>query len=175
MEQFKLLRPVLAMIVSMAVQSAQGACRNDILPSTPSEDFTLRTDGTVAHNPTGLVWMRCSLGQNWDGVTCSGLVSTYSWPEALQAANSYSYAGYSDWRLPSKNELQSIVEDRCWGPAINTIIFPNTPSDWFWSSSPSAASLNNVWSVHFFYGGHFNDYGPESDDNKIVRLVRAGP
>ena len=77
---------------------------------------------------TGLIWMRCSLGQMWDGAACSGTANTYTWQAALQAAfeiNSGAsnddgdglagFANETDWRLPNRNELESIVERRCCG------------------------------------------------------------
>ncbi len=95
-------------------------------------------DGTVTDNTTGLMWMRCSLGQVWDGKTCGGKAATFTWADALKAAAGHEFAGYTDWRLPNKNELESIVEGRCFTPTINSSVFPATPSTYFWSSSPYA-------------------------------------
>ncbi|MGH8500347.1 MAG: hypothetical protein ACRERV_16295 [Methylococcales bacterium] len=45
-------------------------CNNNIPESTQAAAFNLgATDGTVAHNPTGLVWSRCALGQTWNQAT----------------------------------------------------------------------------------------------------------
>jgi hypothetical protein len=76
-------------------------CRNNITPTTLIQDFTLHDDGTVTHNKTGLMWMRCALGQNWNGATCTGSGQTYIWQAALQAAEGSSFAGHGDWRLPN--------------------------------------------------------------------------
>ncbi|KFE07545.1 hypothetical protein DN36_3462 [Vibrio cholerae] len=161
----------------LAAHSAAAACRNDITASTPDQDFTLHNDGTVTHNSTGLMWMRCSLGQNWDGSTCTGTASTFTWQNALAAAQSNDFAGYSDWRLPNKNELASLVEQRCVSPAINSAIFPGTPGtsvtpgSWFWSSSPSADNSDQAWGVLSNYGfANVNN----KDNSYRVRLVRAG-
>ncbi len=105
------------------------------VPTTPTSDFTDNGDGTVTHQQTGLTWMRCSLGQTWTGTDCSGTALTYTYATAKkQTAN---FAGYSDWRLPNIAELQTIVERDNVAPAINTELFPNTPNNAFWSSSPS--------------------------------------
>ena len=53
---------------------------------------------------------------------------------------------------PNKNELESIVEGRCFSPAINEELFPATPPAYFWSSSPYAAVSHGAWSVDFGYG-----------------------
>ncbi|WP_333606445.1 Lcl C-terminal domain-containing protein [Arsukibacterium sp.] len=165
----KMLLSVL--LLAWSVQSANAACRDDIPASTPSSDFTVHNNGTVTHTTTGLMWMRCRLGQSWDGSSCSGSTSTYTWANALAAAQSHEFGGYSDWRLPNKNELESIVEERCVSPAINTAIFPGTPSSWFWSSSPHADGSAYTWGV-VFNGGYVDGYLKNFDFR--VRLVRAG-
>jgi len=124
-------------------------CKETIIATTKDSSFAPNSDGTVTDNTTGLMWMRCSLGQDWNGKTCSGKAATFSWPDGLKAASGYKFAGYTDWRLPNKNELESIVEGRCYSPAINNIIFPATPSAYFWSSSPYAGLAHGAWSIDF--------------------------
>lgn len=126
--------------------------------TTPSAAFIDHADGTVTHDLTGLTWMRCSLGQSWDpdGGTCTGIASEYSWLAAFAAASELNatggYAGQADWRLPNKNELASVVEERCWTPAVNQAIFPATPSQYFWSSSPNQENDEAAWMVSFNFG-----------------------
>lgn len=144
----------------------------DYIPNnTPDSRYTLHNDGTATDNSTGLLWQRCSLGQTWDGSTCAGSASTYTWQEALQQGNSNSFAGYSDWRLPNVRELSSIVAYDRYNQANNSSVFPNTASDWYWSSSPNAADSSGAWVVDFAYGfGNYND----RDNGYAVRLVRGG-
>nr|WP_288985917.1 DUF1566 domain-containing protein [uncultured Pseudoalteromonas sp.] len=93
----------------------------------------------------------------------------FTWQQAL-TQNGTNYAGYSDWRLPNKNELNSIVEVRCYSPSINGAIFPNTPVSRFWSSSPFAGYSYRAWYVSFSYGHVGNGY---KGLDYLVRLVRA--
>lgn len=167
------LRCLSAAILVLATHSVAATCRSDITASTPDKDFTLHNDGTVTHNSTSLMWMRCSLGQIWDGSTCTGTASTFTWTNALGSAQIHSFAGYSDWRLPNKNELASLVERRCVDPAINSIVFPNTSGSlrWFWSSSPYARDSDGAWGVNFL-NGYFD--GIAKPGHNQVRLVRAG-
>ena len=143
--------------------------------STPDSDFSIHDDGTVTHLPTGLMWMRCSLGQTWDGESCSGgFPEDFNWQNALAQTGS-SYAGYTDWRLPNKNELASIVERRYCYPSINRDVYPNTPSggffeSWYWSSSPGAEIGFTAWGVYFGDGIVKVD-GKSS--RGYVRLVRT--
>ena len=133
-------------------------------------------DGTVSDNNTGLTWMRCSMGQTWDSgsSSCTGTAGSYTWDQAMALTSDF--AGHHDWRLPTIQELQSIVDYSTFSPAIDSGVFPNTPtssvtSSAVWSSSPDAIGSNNAWSVYFFYGS-------VSYDNKTgsnhVRLVRSG-
>jgi hypothetical protein len=129
---------------------------NTYIPNqTPDSRYQLHNNGTVTDKWTGLMWQRCSLGQIWDGSssTCTGSVTRLNWQEALQQADSHSLAGYSDWRLPNRKELRSIVAYDRHRPAINTTVFPNTPSFTWWSSSPYAGSTQEALYVTFFVGG----------------------
>ncbi|MCX9460504.1 Lcl C-terminal domain-containing protein [Vibrio cholerae] len=147
-----------------------GSENTAITATTPSADFSDNGDGTVTHHSTGLIWQRCSLGQSWDGTDCTGSATTFTWQQALAAAAQDALAGFSDWRLPNKNELASIVEYRCYQPTINNQQFPHTPSAWYWSSSPDARGGFFAWLVYFFSGGVGRDYADYNDVH--VRLVR---
>ncbi|MDP2903568.1 MAG: DUF1566 domain-containing protein [Methylovulum sp.] len=138
-------------------------------PTTPTSDFIDNNDGTVTHKTTGLTWMRCVLGQTWTGSTCTGTAQTYSYAKAK--ALTASFAGYSDWRLPNIAELQTIVERENISPAINTSVFPSTPTKPFWSSSPYVGYPDYAWNVVFNSGNVGYGYGRSS--SLPVRLVRA--
>jgi hypothetical protein len=57
--------PVFLMLTLAFLSSAAAAqtCNKAIVATTPDARFTVRNDGTATHKPTGLTWMRCSLGQ----------------------------------------------------------------------------------------------------------------
>jgi len=155
-------------------QAFSFGCTNEnaaVVPTTPTEDFTLVGNGTVIHKATGLMWMQCSVGQTWTSDGCSGAANGYLWQGAMQLAEGASFAGYNDWRLPNKNELASIVEDRCSSPAINLTIFPGTEPSWYWSSSPYTDKSDFAWSVFFSNGEVSGDYKYGAGR---VRLVRSG-
>jgi hypothetical protein len=153
---------------SQVVRFVRGGQPFSFLPlTTPNNDFIDNQDGTLTHKRTGLVWQRCSVGQIWTGSTCSGTASTYTFSQAIALTNTF--AGHSDWRLPTENELLSIAEYGASNPAINTTLFPNTPSGWVWSST-SSIRYNGIWDVYYYngvssYDGKFY--------NDTVRLVRG--
>ena len=115
-------------------------------------------------------WLRCSVGQRWDGNKCSGEIVNLSLdlvPEAINIANEQ-LGG--NWRLPSKAELTSIVCKSCPSPKINEKIFPNTDNAPYWTSNRSIFNSKFYVSVNFHTGFSFNRFSPIKD--LAVRLVR---
>lgn len=111
---------------------------------------------TVTDPKTGLMWQHgCELKK-------------YTYDEAINRfKGNDSFAGYNDWRLPTINELQTLLLKNL--PYIDTEAFPNNPSV-VWSGSPNANHTSLAWCVYFSYGrsdkeGRLNDFG--------VRLVRS--
>jgi uncharacterized repeat protein (TIGR01451 family) len=135
---------------------------------TPTVDFTDNGNGTVTHQKTGLMWQRCSVGQTWNGAGCTGSASSMNYTSAI--AQTSVLADYNDWRLPTLNELNTIVEYKNYSPAINSTVFPNTPSNLFWSASFFASSPDGAFIVGF--NGGYDDYNLK-DGNLVVRLVRG--
>jgi hypothetical protein len=146
-------------------------CNPAVTADAPNSRYALNANGTALDKKTGLTWMRCALGQTWSAGSCTGTSQTYNWQTALQTAESTVFAGKSDWRLPNQKELQSLVERRCYGPAINLTAFPNAKSGWAWSSSPYASYSDFAWVVNFSYG---NGSGVGKYGSLAVRLVRGG-
>ena len=94
----------------------------------------------VTDDATQMSWQRCALGQSWDGATstCTGTATVYNaWPAALATAadaNAAALGGFSDWRVPSFQELLGLVEPGS-TPAINAAAFPGAPASTFWTAS----------------------------------------
>ena len=152
--------------ISQAVQ-----CQNNLPPSNPNAVYQDHGNGTVTDTRTGLMWKQCSEGQSWSPGACSGTPSSFTWSQALAPAEAATFADHADWRVPNVKELSSLVEDCRFLPAINNVLFPNTPSSVFWSASPFAITSDYAWSVYFSYG--FASLYSRSGSNH-VRLVRGG-
>lgn len=95
--------------------------------------------------------------------------------------NQLGLCGYNDWRLPTREELLSIV-DNSRAPnvqidgvsplaAIDPNFFPNTPALDYWSATPMANGKNDAWSVYFYYGSV--SYNSNKNNRYRVRLVRG--
>ena len=144
-------------------------------PAEPSMASYYRDnrDGTVADMRTGLQWMRFSLGQEWKGGHCTGEASKHTWQEAINAAETLNrqggYAGYQDWRVPTKDELETLL-DSSYLPSIDPVAFPKAPAYWYWSSSTNVDSPYYSWRVNF-YGGRLMAINRVHSSH--VRLVRG--
>jgi hypothetical protein len=140
----------------------------------------------VRDNITGLIWEgKTASGPRAGGNTYTHYDSSYyGTPSQMDAAtNTYGYVaavnaaalcGYTDWRLPTVDELQSIVDysKPSPGPTIDATWFPNTSANFYWSSTPVVGSSSGAMVVYFFDGavgswhrGYVGGYP--------VRLVRA--
>ncbi|MEQ1837635.1 MAG: DUF1566 domain-containing protein, partial [Candidatus Nitrotoga sp.] len=92
------------------------------------------------------------------------------------SVNAQGLCGFSDWRLPTADELQSIVDYGVAypGPTIDASWFPNTQGNLYWSASPFVGVVgddDDAWDVYFFNG---NVSVNSLNFSYPVRLVRAG-
>lgn len=72
----------------------------------------------------------------------------------VAAVNAAKLCGFDDWRLPTVNELASLVHHGRIEPAIDTDFFPDTPSvnALYWTQTPYASDPQGVWTVDFTRG-----------------------
>jgi hypothetical protein len=130
--------------------------------------------GTVTDNKTGLMWQKCSAGQNNDP-TCSGSASTRTWSNALIYCNELSLGSQTDWRLPNVKELESLTVDTIYNPSINTAFYPRAQPLNYWSSTTSIRYQDSAWAVHFYHGGVRSQFDFQKDSHSYyVRCVRGG-
>jgi hypothetical protein len=152
-------------------------------------------NGTITDKKTGLMWKRCSEGQA--GVNCEeGAAKKYTWDDAVQRFKHVEYAGYTDWRLPTIDELKTLVycsngnpANAAWEqgcnkdfsisgferPTINQPAFPKTQPYSYWSGSQHDSETNSAWLVNFSFGTT-NSISPFNflASSYAVRLVRNG-
>ncbi len=136
-----------------------------------TRDLSVLNQPLVSDNVTGLSWQGCPAGST--GNACDvGAAATYTWPDALAYCDGLNWGGHQDWHLPDLFELQSILDFGSTTAPIDTIAFPATPLNVFWSSSSVAYSPGNVWAIPF--SGASYTYGSSVDEHH-VRCVRSGP
>lgn len=148
--------------------------------------YVENNDGTVTDAKTHLMWMQCAQGQV--GAQCEGVVLQYTWDLAMRIPETLNkrggFAGYTDWRLPNVQELQSLVRMDS-HPTICLDAFPNAPEALFWSSTQLHEGINDgmnegekvqkddnalIWNVYFGTGS----LGTNAPYNSYaIRLVRT--
>jgi len=113
---------------------------------------------------TGLIWAADGNGLGCD----SG--GTLAWAAAGTWADGLDFGGYTDWRMPTISELEAIVNYNLTGPAINAAAFPNTQSNFYWSSTTHADATAVAWYVDFYDGNAYSTTKPHA---YYVRPVRG--
>jgi len=88
----------------------------------------------------------------------------------IKAINDMELCGASDWRLPTKSELLSIVDNSRFKPAIDERFFPMTLPSYYWTSSPYPDQPDSAWQVYFLYGEALPG---KKGQSSAVRLVRG--
>lgn len=88
----------------------------------------------------------------------------------LNRLNQRAVCGFSDWRLPSKIELQELVNYNTFTPAIDIDYFPNTKSSFYWSNTLDVDDEGSIWAVDFNVG---RVAGGVSSTTRHIRAVRG--
>jgi hypothetical protein len=158
----------------LAVLHARAAGAGDCESAASINRYDINGNGTVTEIQTGLTWMRCAVGQQWDGKTCVGAANALGWQEANDYVADLNqkggFASHTDWRVPNLNELATISELRCGPPRINSVVFPHTEAKEFWTKN------NTPKNADYAYTFNFGKEGVDSSAKSaahFVRLVRG--
>ncbi|MCI5162514.1 MAG: DUF1566 domain-containing protein [Candidatus Electrothrix sp. AX5] len=158
--------------------------RTAVLNAIKIGQYINNRDGTVTDTKTGLMWKCCSEGLS--GINCEkGEAEEYTWDDAVQRFKNVEYAGYTNWRLPTIDELETLVycsngvkkrsngrcNDGSESPTINQQAFPNRIGWEYLSGSPYADNPGCAWIVDFYSGYSSHEAGSIP---LAVRLVRSG-
>ena len=127
----------------------------------PQPSYKDNGDGTVTDFNTGLMWQ-----QSDDGIK-------RQWQAAIDYCENLELpeGGYTDWRLPDRRELVSIVDYSRYQPPIDPVF--DSTLDTFWSNSTYAPHYNYRWTVSFSQAGHVS-YQNITIRSFCARCVRAG-
>jgi len=107
-----------------------------------------------------------SPGQMDRGLCIDGRCDTEGFVETV---NRRGLCGFRDWRMPTVDELSSIVHHGVPGLTIDEAFFPHAQDSIYWSGSLSASGPSDVWLVEFGTG---RAVPVDSHQNAFVRLVR---
>ena len=141
------------------------------------------TDNTIRDKSATFTWYNSNMTTNGgntgtaNGGSCNspGNCDTEKYIAAVN--NGTGICGFHDWRLPTLDELNSIVDRSVPnpGPTIDTGYFPNTQNNTlYWTSSPySVTAFPQAWYVEFQMG-FSGKFSMNSGSLASVRLVRGG-
>jgi|GEM_PF-957552 len=113
--------------------------------------------GIVSDQTTGLMWQKSD-----DGVE-------RNFADAILYAENLTLGDCSDWRLPTIDELQTLL-DKSYSPMVDPLFECRTSL--YWSGSVEADNPSFAWSLNFSYG---NMNQNAKTNAFFVRCVRSGP
>jgi hypothetical protein len=152
-------------------------------------------DGTITDNKTGVMWEKKDQSggihdwgnsYTWSGASygstniMDGTITT-TFLAALNAGGGF--AGHTDWRIPNRFELESILNLQNVNPAVGTAFNTScaasctvltcscTQSNYYWSSTTYQNVPGYAWYV-YYYDGYVN--GTNKHNYYYVRAVRGG-
>lgn len=92
--------------------------------TVPKKKNTKADQDAVWTDPkTGLMWSRISIGQAWSNSQATGEAKKLSWKAAGEACAAFDLAGFNDWRLPEKTELESLMRQKERSAAFSSPLF----------------------------------------------------
>jgi hypothetical protein len=109
--------------------------------TTPGEDadyninqpfFINNSNGTITDTITGLMWQQVDGGE-------------MTFDKAVINASDLVLGGYSDWRMPSILELNSLLNHDKNNPALNTVYFTATAAQYWWSGQKQVNDATKAW------------------------------
>jgi len=123
------------------------------------------TASVVVDQLTGLMWQtHASIGQglNWQGAL-----------DYIAGLNTTSYLGYSDWRLPNRSELASLVDYDTANVAylLDAQGFLYVQTGQYWTSTTNVGNAVYAWYVDLLSG---NEGSTEKWQNLNIWPVRGG-
>ena len=92
-------------------------------------------NGTVTDNNSYLMWQKTDGGE-------------MTIEKAVTYCDTLTLGGYTDWRMPTAQELFSIHLFDANNPALNTTLFTKTTAEYWWSSDKQADNATNIWATN---------------------------
>lgn len=161
--------------VALSGASKQDGMRTTVNPMSYARVGSYYKQQCVKDQVTGLIWegktakgprSGRSVYTNW-GDGRDGDASAY-----VAYVNGLALCGYTDWRLPTVEELHTLVDygKPQGGVMLDLNWFVNSPTYRYWTSTKVASSGFGAWHVDFAFGRTWQD---SVAARNLVRLVRV--
>jgi len=154
---------------------------HQIQTELPSVYKEVNNGSILEDTSTGMQWMRCTYPTKWKNGKCVGKPKAMTYSEAVTLAESYEQAGLNAWRIPTSNQIFTIIKcrdavpaEKYWfctvkaeiSPTVHSVAFPNTLKSNYWIQ----AYKKKPGVVDFATGNPVYD----AEDRKYyLRLVRG--
>ena len=132
--------------------------------------FVVDAEKGLAQHISGTVWYRCAAGQSFRGKKCIGDSVRVTRAAADDYIREFSEKSGEQWRLPTKEEFESIVEEHCDNPALNPNVFPNIEVNNYWLQEDSWHGSRFACSIYILQGSSF--CRQPSDINLPILLIK---
>jgi hypothetical protein len=88
-----------------------------------------------------------------------------------QAVNNSNLCGFNDWRLPTRDELLTLVDTKATypRPTIDIDAFPNAINSYYWTSTVNNFDPSMAWFVYFGSGYDYYEYKSFASHVRLVR------
>ncbi|MHA2047798.1 MAG: Lcl C-terminal domain-containing protein [Candidatus Thorarchaeota archaeon] len=136
-----------------------------LLPAVAFGAFVDNGDGTITDYTNNLMWRR-------------GYTHPINYTDAVSEAASDTTGGWSDWRLPTQTELETILDNNYFPRCDPLFNLTNTPGQWdFWSSTRDPDNdayirfLQDRYMLIFF--GNGPAFSAFKNNNYSARYVRS--
>jgi hypothetical protein len=143
--------------------NGNGTIINPTIPA-PETNYSDNGNGTITDNRTGLIWLK--------NANCFGFQNWYMAQQSV-ANLANGQCDLSDgstpgtWRLPTKDELKAMVDDRYFEPALSNAtgtgkwskgdVFFGVQSTNYWSATPNAHNTTEAWRINLYQGRMYGD------------------
>ena len=128
--------------------------------------WELKTDDGGVHDKDNLY--------RWGGMGAerAGTIFFDDWNALVTATNTEKLCGFSDWRVPTIDELKTLATNPGKNPVVDTTLFPLTVAMPYWSVSTYQHYPEHAQTVDFATGAS-NYYNGFRGDRLPLRLVRG--
>jgi len=135
--------------------------------------FIVNNEGIATDTTTGLSWCRFALGQQWQNHTAQGNPQKMNWHEAMQQINLLNASatpccGYSDWRLPTRSEMQPMIKG-LGANQLKKVFNDHVKRTCFWTATTPSKSLT---AAYFVAINGFAAVCSKNRNNIAILLVR---
>ncbi len=121
--------------------------------SPPASWFTDNGDGTVSDSQSNLMWQKeDSSGAN-------------TWPDAIAYCQGLVLAGHTDWRIPSRFELETLMDFSTEKPSL-PVVLGGQKTEHHWTAAALTGGVSYAWFVDFYDGKI--DYSYKTDNKRVI-------